>query len=147
MSVWSPSVVLSRRVGPERAVPASLAIGAVCACTLIALVDPNEAGRYPTCPTRSLLGIDCPACGTLRGLHALSRGRVGEALDHNLLLLLAVPLGAVVWWRWLREATGKPPRPVRLPRWVVPTVVVLATVFAVLRNLPIAGLTWLDSAA
>jgi hypothetical protein len=139
--------MLSRRLGPERAVPASLAIGAVCGCALIALVDPNEAGRYPTCPTRSLLGIDCPACGTLRGLHALSRGRVGEALDHNLLLLVAVPVGALMWWHWVRAAAGRPPRPVTMPRWVTPVAIVLASVFAVVRNLPIHQLAWLDSAA
>jgi hypothetical protein len=139
--------VLSRLLGPERAVPASLVIGAVCGCTLIALVDPNEVGRYPTCPTRSLLGIDCPACGTLRGIHSLSRGRLGEALDHNLLLLLAVPFAAVVWWRWVRAAAGRPARPFTMPRCVVPLVVIVATVFAVVRNLPIDQLAWLDSAA
>jgi Protein of unknown function (DUF2752) len=141
------AAVLSRRLGPERAVPAALAIGAVCGCALIALVDPTEGGPYPVCPTRALLGIDCPACGTLRGLHSLSRGRVGQALDHNLLLLLAVPIGAVLWWHWVRAAMGRPLRSVIVPRWVVPGVVVLATVFAVTRNLPIEGLAWLDSAA
>jgi hypothetical protein len=142
-----PVAVLTRHLGPERAVPASLAIGAVCGCALIALVDPNESGRYPLCPTRSLLGIDCPACGTLRGLHALSRGRLGTALDHNLLLLAAVPIGLVVWWHWVRAAAGIPTRPVTMPRWVVPAAIVLATVFAVVRNLPIHQLSWLDSTA
>ncbi|MEO7428602.1 MAG: DUF2752 domain-containing protein [Acidimicrobiales bacterium] len=138
---------LARRLGPAQAVPASMALGAMCGCALVALVDPNESGRYPLCPTRALLGIDCPACGTLRGLHALSRGQVGTALNHNLLLLLAVPVGAVIWLQWVRAALGRPPRSISLPRWALPTMIVLATVFAVVRNLPIRGLTWLDSAA
>jgi hypothetical protein len=141
------TAVLSRHLGTERAVSASMAIGAVCGCALVALVDPGDGGPYPTCPTRALLGIDCPACGTLRGLHALSRGRLGEALDHNVLLLVAVPIGAVVWWRWLRAAAGRPPRAVTLPRGALPVVVAVATVFAICRNLPLQGLSWLDSAA
>lgn len=138
---------LSRRLGPERAAAASLAVGAVCGCALLALVDPNEGGRYPTCPTRALLGIDCPACGTLRGLHALSRGQLGAALDHNLLLLVAVPFGLFVWLRWVRTALGRIVPPIALPRWALPAIVAVATVFAVVRNLPGGPLSWLDSAA
>lgn len=142
-----PTALLPRRLGAERGGPASLAIGAVCGCALIALVDPDDGGRFPVCPTRALLGIDCPACGTLRGLHALSRGNVGLALDHNLLLLLAVPIGAIVWLRWVASALGREPAPVQVPRWVVPCLVVIATAFAVVRNLPGGPLPWLDSAA
>lgn len=141
------AAVLSRRLGTERAVPATMALGAVCGCAFIALVDPNEAGRYPVCPTRALLGIDCPACGTLRGLHALSRGHLATALNHNVLLLLAVPIGTVIWWRWVMTALGRPVSERELPSWAVPAAIVVATVFAVARNLPIHSLSWLDSAA
>lgn len=141
------TTALSRRLGPARAAPASLAIGAVCGCALIALVDPNEGGRYPVCPTRSLLGIDCPACGTLRGIHALTRGRIGVALDHNLLLVLAVPIGFALWVGWVRRALGRPMPSVALPRWVGPAAVVLAVGFTLARNLPVPSLAWLDSGA
>jgi hypothetical protein len=138
--------VLTRRLGPERAAPASLALGALCGCALLALVDPNEGGPYPTCPTRALLGIDCPACGTLRGLHALSRGQLGRALDHNVLLLVAVPLGAVVWVRWVLSALGRPPRPLAMPSWALPCLVVVAVAFTLVRNTSSGSLAWLDSA-
>lgn len=138
---------LHRRLGPERAVPAGLAISAVCGCALLALVDPDGSDRYPTCPTRALLGIDCPACGTLRGLHALGRGRLGEALDHNVLLALAVPLAFALWWRWVRASLGRPSPAIAPPAWAVPAAVVLAATFAVLRNLPVPSLAWLGSGA
>lgn len=141
-----PAAALTRHLAPERAVPTSLALGALFGCAMVALVDP-DGGPYPVCPTRALLGIDCPACGTLRGLHALSRGRFADALDHNLLLLLAVPIGALVWWHWLRAALGRHRRPVAMPRWTVPALILLAAVFAVARNLPMDSLSWLDSAA
>lgn len=142
-----PAAVLPRRVGNERAASASLAIGALCGCALVALVDPSDTDAYPTCPTRTLLGIDCPACGTLRGLHALGRGQVGRALDHNVLLLLAVPIGLAAWWGWVRGALGRPPRPVAIPRWTIPAVVLVAAAFTVLRNLDGGALSWLGSGA
>lgn len=131
----------------ERTSQASLAMGAVAGCALLALVDPAEGGRYPTCPTRALLGIDCPACGTLRGLHALTRGNVGDALDHNLLLVLAVPIGAIIWWRWVRAAMGRPTSTMAPPRWAPGVLIAVAAVFAIVRNLPIPSLAWLDSGA
>ena len=141
-----PLAALEARLGEARALPATLAAGAVCAGALIALVDP-EGGAYPACPTRALLGVDCPACGTLRGLHALSRGRLTEALDHNLLLVLAVPLGVVAWLGWVRAAAGVPVAARSVPRWAIALAVVVAIAFAVLRNLSLDGLEWLDSAA
>lgn len=141
------ATALRRHLGPDRAVPATMALGAVCGCALIALVDPNESGRYPTCPTRALLGIDCPACGTLRGVHALSRGNLTAALDHNLLLLLAVPVGLVVWLGWVLSALGRPARIPSAPAWVMPALATIAMAFAVARNLPVASLQWLDSSS
>lgn len=140
------AAALTRRLGPERAVPTSLAVGAVLGCALIAMVDPNEGGRYPVCPTRALLGIDCPACGTLRGLHAVSRGQLTRALDHNVLLLLAVPIGAFVWLQWARGALGRPTRTVGLPAWAIPSLMVLGVAFTIVRNVG-GPLDWLGSSA
>jgi len=128
-----------------RATAAKLAVGSLAACAVVALVDPDQPGRYPPCPTSALLGFDCPACGTLRGVHALSRGRIASALDHNLLLALAVPVGLVAWWGWVRIAAGRPPWRVAWPRWALPVVVVIAVAFTVARNLPVDGLAWLAS--
>lgn len=142
-----PLAALDRRLGEGRAVPASLALGAVCAGAVVALVDPDGGGPFPTCPTRALLGVDCPVCGTLRGMHALSRGRLVEALDHNLLLLVAVPVGLVAWWGWVRAAVGTPVPARTEPRWAIGVAIVVAAAFGVVRNLPLEGLGWLGSGA
>ncbi|MGK2947741.1 MAG: DUF2752 domain-containing protein [Acidimicrobiales bacterium] len=137
-----PPAVLTRRLGADRAAPAGLALGAVVGAGVIAFINPH-AGRYPLCPSAALLGFDCPACGSLRGLHDLSRGRVLDALDHNLLLLVAVPMGAWMWWRWVRAAAGRPPRPARFHPWLAPLAIAVAAVFTVARNLPGDPLIWL----
>jgi len=138
---------IDRHLGAERAGSARLALTAMGGCALIALVDPNESGRYPTCPTKALLGMDCPVCGTLRGLHSLSRGRVGQALDHNALLAVAVPFGLFMWGRWVRHALGRPMAPLVLPRWLVPSAVVVGIAFTVVRNLSWPPSAWLGSGA
>lgn len=126
---------------------ARFALGGLGACTLVAVVDPSGTAPYPVCPTAALLGWDCPACGTLRGLHALSRGRFADALDHNLLLLVAVPLAAVVWWGWVRHAAGRPARGFRWPAWASIMVVAVTVTFGILRNVPFAAIGWLGSSA
>ncbi len=141
-----PGAALATRVEPDRRGAASLAVGAVGACALLALVDPDDGG-LPLCPTSALLGIDCPACGTLRGVHALLRGRPGQALDHNLLLLVAVPLGLLLWVGWVATALGRPAPVLRAPLWLVPVAVGGAFAFTILRNLPGGALGWLASGA
>lgn len=141
-----PGAALATRVELARRGAASLAVGALGTCAVLALADPGDSG-FPLCPTRALLGIDCPACGTLRGLHALFRGRPGQALDHNLLLLVAVPLGLLLWVGWVATAIGRPGPDLRAPRWLVPVAVGGALTFTVLRNLPGGALSWLGSGA
>jgi hypothetical protein len=67
-------------------------------------VDPNQAGHYPLCPTKALFGVDCPGCGLLRGTHDLVTGDVSGAIDHNVLLIVLVPLAIVLWARWAMRA-------------------------------------------
>ena len=131
----------------EKRQAAVLAAGALGGCTMLALFDPNDGGPYPACPTQALLGIDCPACGTLRGLHALLRGRVGTALDHNVLLVAAVPLAVAALVLTVLPLAGRPRRALVIPRWAVVIAAVVALTFGVVRNLGIGVLSGLDSGA
>lgn len=67
-----------------------LAIVATAAAVLFA-VDPEQAPWLPRCPFRALTGLDCPACGSQRAVHALLRLRPAEAFAHNPFLLLSLP--------------------------------------------------------
>lgn len=139
---------LTTRLGAARARAATLAVGAVGAGAVVALVDPNQPGHYPLCPTKFVFGVDCPACGTLRGLHDLAHGHLGRALDHNVLLAAAVPVALVAWWGWVRTAAGHPPRARSwaVPRWASMAAITALIAFTVARNLHLPGLEWLDSA-
>lgn len=136
-----------------------LLTGAVVAAGAVALHlrDPNTRGSWGYCPVSLVLGVDCPGCGSLRAVHALTNLDVVAAASSNLMLTLAVPVAVVAWLVWLRRSWR--PRPMTGPMtgamtgpetarrlspalvWAVTGVAVVA--FTVLRNLP-AG-AWLHS--
>lgn len=119
----------------------ALAASAVAGTALLVVRDPHEGGSFATCPSLLLLGVQCPGCGSLRGVHDLATGQVAEAVGHNLLLVPA--LAVLVWW-WAAQvaaASGRPGwarRVPAVPTWRRTTIAVLAVlaVFTVLRNLP-----------
>ncbi len=110
---------------------------------LLAVVDPGEPGHYPLCPFRAMTGLDCPGCGTLRGIHELATGHVGAALDRNALAVLLVPVLVLVWVSWLRRSWRADPRPAPHPRWLTHLVLVVVLVWWVVRNIP--GVPFLGS--
>jgi hypothetical protein len=119
--------------------PVGTAVGVVAATAYIRVVDPNEPGHYPMCPTLALFGIDCPGCGGLRATHALANGDIAGAFDHNALFVILAPVLIVMWALWLRRAwTGV--TPALTPRRqsfarIAPIVVLLVVmVFAIVRN-------------
>lgn len=104
---------------------------------MLALVDPSEPGPYPVCPFRALTGLLCPACGSLRGLHALLRGDVVAAAGYNALLFLVLPALGYAWVAWACSRLEGPrlPRPrVRAGVWW--GLLVGALTFGVARYLP-----------
>ena len=121
--------------------------GLAAATAYVGLVDPADGAAYPVCPSQALFGIDCPACGGLRGTHALLNGDVVGALDHNLLLPLLLALPAAALALWLLPLGGRPVPRVHLPRWSLVAAGAVAAGFTVLRNLPVAALEFLASGA
>lgn len=145
------------RVEPSRwrRVRGPLAVGALTlvATAYVGLVDPNQPGHYPLCPTKYLTGLDCPGCGGLRAVHSLATGDVRGALDHNAFaVLVLIPLAVALWLRWLiRSWRGDPP-PTERSWWERPaalwTFVAVMAVFTLLRNLSgVPAFAWLGSSA
>jgi hypothetical protein len=111
----------------------------------VALVDPSRGGLYPRCPSRLLLGVDCPFCGGLRGTHDLIHGDLARALDHNLLLPAYLIVAAVAVGLYLMPLIGRPAPRIRVPRWATIAAGVVVVAFTVARNLP--GFDYLASGA
>lgn len=119
--------------------PVATLVGVLAAVSYVGVVDPNEPGHYPLCPTKAALGVDCPGCGSMRAIHALANGDVGRALDHNVLVVAVLPFLAWWWVAWVRRAWTGVTAPVsaRTARWrAVGTWVLLVgvTVFGIVRN-------------
>lgn len=109
---------------------------ALFAAGLVWVLDPHEGG-YPPCPTAALLGIDCPACGGLRGTHLLLNGDIAGAADNNILLLVLLPILGLAYLRWLASSWKGPPLvqgQTKAMRRLMVVVLVVVVLFGVVRN-------------
>jgi hypothetical protein len=103
-------------------------------------VNPNTT-HVPLCPLRALTGLNCPLCGATRATYALLHGDVATALHDNALYLIGIPFLLVLWWRWYCDSRSGEPGANRLPRYRLPgylsrSVIGLAILFGIIRNLP-----------
>ena len=120
--------------------------GTAVATVYVGLVDPARGGAYPLCPSRLLLGLDCPACGGLRGLHDLLHGRLAEALGHNLLLPAWLAVLGVALGLWLLPPVARrPARALVVPPRVGLVAGGVLAAFTVARNVPVGPLELLAS--
>lgn len=128
---------------PSPARPWMVATAALGTCVAVNLADPNEAGHYPTCPFLAVTGLQCPGCGTLRAIRALTRGDVLAAVGLNVLTVAMIPVLLWAWSGWVAHARGRrTSMPTLAPR-VGMAVAVVIPLFWVARNIPVAPLTWL----
>jgi hypothetical protein len=123
--------------------PLGVAIAAGLMCGAIWLGDPTTpGGPLPVCPTKALLGIDCPGCGSLRMLYSLLHGDVFAAARYNLVGLVSVcfllwAFGAWTYGRLVdRRITSW-----QHHRWAAAAALVVMSVWFVIRNVPIAPFT------
>lgn len=110
--------------------------GALVVCLAILFwFDPAVYHFYPTCIFHQVTGLLCPGCGSLRAVHQLLHGHLGNAFRLNPLLVVALPvLGAFGAWfcfsdQRLRTVSWR----LAYPLWIIG---VLCLVFTVWRNLP-----------
>ncbi|WP_179581321.1 DUF2752 domain-containing protein [Tunturiibacter gelidoferens] len=99
---------------------------------------PAQYSFYPRCPIYEAFHLQCPGCGATRAVAALLQGRLNEAIHLNALITLLLPLAAAYgfgwYWRFVRrEDDGWP----RMPGAPVYVVLAVASIFTVLRNLPL----------
>ncbi|NLD75663.1 MAG: DUF2752 domain-containing protein [Acidimicrobiales bacterium] len=135
--------IVRREVGRDVRQPVVVGAVAAAGVAVLALVDADR-NEVPLCPLKAITGLDCPLCGGLRAVSALTRMNVAEAMDHNALFTLSVPLLVAAWLAWLWASIRPEPR-WQPPTWAVPALLTVLVAFAVARNLPYYP--WLASEA
>lgn len=133
--------VVHTRIGFAVRAAAPVVVLALTAAVLLRF-PPTQYSFYPQCPVYALLHLQCPGCGTTRALAALLHGHFAEALRLNALTTLMLPpaaVYAVICYRrslraYLRAEAFRWPQ---LPSTGIYAALAAATIFAVLRNLPV----------
>lgn len=116
------------------------------ACAVLAVRDPNQPGSYGLCPFKAVTGLDCPGCGTLRAVHAMTRGHLGQAAGLNIMSVVMLPVVLVAWVGWMRAGwIGGDHQGLVLPAPLVRALPWLVGAFWVLRNLPLTPFSTLHS--
>jgi hypothetical protein len=123
--------------------PLVVAASATLMCAAIWMGDPTTPnGPLPVCPTKALLGIDCPGCGCARMLYSLMHGNLVAAARFNALALAALVL--LVWaylaWTYGR-VTGRRIGSWQHHRWSAAVALLLVAAWFVVRNIPFAPFT------
>jgi Protein of unknown function (DUF2752) len=133
----TPASTDAQRAARAWLAPVALGLVALAGCAYLGAENPNDPGSLlPRCPTKMLTGLDCPACGGLRCVRALTTGQWSAAVHANLFLLVLLPIAVVVWLRWLvAAATGASYRPA-LSKRASFALLVVAVLWMVVRNLP-----------
>jgi Protein of unknown function (DUF2752) len=121
------------------AAPVACGCGLAAAALYVGVTDPSSGVGLP-CPFRTVTGLWCPGCGLTRATHRLLRGDLVGALRFNVFVVVVLAAIAGSWAAWVAHAAGR-----TLPwrglgdaarRVLVVVGVVVAVVFAVVRNLP-----------
>ena len=98
-----------------------LALGA----GLLYWFNPAEVYFFPKCPLHALTGLYCPGCGTTRAVHYLLHGKLSEAFAMNPLMVLALPVLVLLFFRrgWAQKT------------WVPWAAFIILLSYGVLRNI------------
>jgi len=140
----------SQSVPPKNPVPPALAFFTVVVLAAAALgsgailffFDPAKHNFYPICLFHALTGWNCPGCGATRAAYQLLHGHPLRALHDNALFVLTLAgLTARGAW-WAAKKIRNQPAAFVAPPKMLWALLVIAFVFAALRNLP--AFAWLS---
>ncbi|AZP83133.1 DUF2752 domain-containing protein [Mycobacterium avium] len=123
--------------------PVVVAASATVLCAAVWAGDPTTpGGPLPVCPTKALLGVDCPGCGSLRMVYALMHGNLLGAARFNALGLAAVVLLMWAYFAWTYgHLVGRRIRNWQHHRWAAAVTLSLVLAWFVVRNIPVAPFT------
>ena len=100
----------------------------------VGLNDPATTDLFPSCVFLSLTGLECPGCGSTRCVHQVLNGNLQQAVDLNILTVVAMPW---LFWRFSRWLLGKPAKSSTSDYRVIASIGVVVIAFGVLRNIDV----------
>ncbi|MFN8775262.1 MAG: DUF2752 domain-containing protein [Flavobacteriales bacterium] len=103
---------------------------------IIAIYPPEEHSFYGTCIFRSVTGLDCAGCGTLRGTHALLHGDIASAFRLNALYVISIPFliyALFIQLRWAPERGALFSLYSQINRWWI--IIGLIVAWTIARNI------------
>jgi hypothetical protein len=124
-------------VRAARWAPLGVLAGGLAGCAYLAVNDPSDpASVMPACPFHAVTGLWCPGCGGLRMTHDLLHGRLAEAANDNLLLLVATPALVALLLAWAVASWRGERFRLNLPQRAAWAVFALVVTWFVVRNVP-----------
>lgn len=125
-------------IGALRA-PAGVLATVIALCVFVSWNDPTTPGGIiPVCPTKAILNVNCPGCGSARMLYSLVHGDVRGALHFNALGLFAVVALVYTFVMWVTvRVRVRPAVPWHQMRWSSTVVLTLVVAWTAVRILPI----------
>ncbi len=114
---------------------------ALVAAVVIYHHPPGNNPFYPPCFFKKWTGFDCAGCGSTRACYQLMHGNIAQAADHNIMLLLFIPvivIGIVnVFTARMQVAWQHLNKPM-IVLWLI-------LLFWLLRNIPVFPFIWMHS--
>lgn len=123
---------------------ALLSAAVAIVATVLYLFDPAVVTIYPPSSSRLLLGIYCPGCGTLRGLHQLLHGNLGKAFGFNPLMVLLLPYLVYTYLHYgIPVFTRRKSQPLFVPPTLIRGLLSVILIYWFLRNMPFPIFSWM----
>ncbi|WP_299765819.1 DUF2752 domain-containing protein [uncultured Dokdonia sp.] len=109
--------------------------------------DPEVAsgeGIFPRCIFNLATGFHCPGCGSQRATHDLLHFRIGEALKHNIVIvLIAISILSKIYAFFSKKYFPKYYYNLPHKSYFIYTSIGIVCIYWILRNIPYEPFTYL----
>lgn len=108
----------------------------IIAVIIIFRYNPEEYSWFPKCLFYQLTGLQCPACGSQRAVHAALHGNFVQALKYNPFMIVSIPYAVgIVFATTIETPFFTKMRTILLRETSVYVYVVLFVFWWILRNI------------